>query len=115
MNLGLLGEPIEFNPSYFEIPRKFEMLGRTIEVVYDDKLLYKENVVGEARYREGKIILQPSTEEHPISEDGLIQNFLHELLHFVLYEAGEKELTKDERLVDLFSGLLTQFFKTRSF
>jgi hypothetical protein len=97
---------------YFEIPKQFELLNRTVTVEYDPKLLYRENLVGEARYRECKIILQSNTDEHPISDDDLFHNFMHELIHFVLLSAGEKEMTKNEELVDLISGLLAQFFKT---
>ena len=96
-----------------DIPKQFELMGHTIKVEFDSCLLHRENLVGEARYRDNKIILQPDTKDHPISKEDLLHNFLHELMHFVLLYLGEKELNNNEMFVDASSNLLLQFLKTR--
>jgi predicted SprT family Zn-dependent metalloprotease len=80
---------------------------------------YKDDVAGWAKYRQSKIVLQPKTPQTPITDEVLFHNFLHELIHFILYCAGEDgfdpPLHKREYLVDRIAGLLHQAIKTMRF
>ena len=98
------------------IPSSFELWGQTIKVEFDPAVHHNEGVYGWANYRLNKIVLQPRSEQTPITEDLQLHNFLHELTHFVLYCAGEDDfnppLHKREYLVDRIAGLLHQSIKT---
>ena len=49
-----------------KIPTKFKLLGQTITVEFQDDIIYFEDVVAWAKYRQNKIILKPSTKQTPI-------------------------------------------------
>jgi len=103
---------------HIEIPDSFELLCHTINVVYHTDLMYKNNTVGESRYRENLILLQARNEGHPYPEEQVQHAFYHELIHFMLCYSGAKEaieLNKNEDAVDLIAGLLMQFEKTKTF
>ncbi len=99
-----------------KIPKSFKQFGQTITVEYSPEVLYNEDVTGWAKYRQNKIVLQSPTNSTPITEEMLEQNFCHELMHFILYGAGEDcfnpPLHKREYLVDRMAGLLHQFLTT---
>ena len=71
-----------------KIPTKFKLLGQTITVEFQDDIAHFDDLVGCASYRKNKIILQPSTKQTPINKEKIEHNFLHELMHFILYYAG---------------------------
>lgn len=99
------------------IPSEFKLLGHTIIVEFQKDLLFRENVVGESRYRENKIILQPPTEDHPYPLDQIMHNFCHELVHMMLYHSSNDKLdeaNKDENAVEILAGLLMQYMLTET-
>lgn len=90
------------------IPKTINLIGRTIKVIEDKKLIHDNEWLGCAIYRENKIKLQPSTKERPLSKESIGSTYCHELVHWVLYSMGKHELNKDEEFVDLFGSLLHQ-------
>ena len=98
------------------IPKQFKLQGKIITVEYQEDLYHEEGVHAWAKYRTDKIILQPSTEQTPITQNTLEQNFYHELIHHILYVAGEDTfdppLHRREYLVDRIAGLLHQALTT---
>jgi hypothetical protein len=60
-------------------------------------------------------LLSPDSKEFPWNEDQQSHAFLHELTHFIFKRAGEDKLSKNERIVNLFSRLLYQALKTMEF
>ena len=103
-----------------KIPTKFKLLGQTITVEFQDDITYFEDVVAWAKYRQNKIILQPSTKQTPIVREKIEHNFLHELVHFILYyTSGDVEvegpLHKDEHFVDRLAGFLHQALTTMEY
>ena len=98
------------------IPKKFNLLGQTITVEYDESLHHNDDVHGWAKYRQNKIVLQPSTKQAPITRESLEHNFMHELTHFVLYMSGEDSfevpLHQRECLVDRIAGLMHQAYNS---
>lgn len=91
-------------------------MGRTIEVEYDDKLLYDRDYQGEASYRFNKILLQPQSDCHPMPN--IEQTFLHELLHWIVYFSGSsyqgkaEHMHQDEGFIDMTACLLHQALTT---
>ena len=86
------------------IPSSFWLGGLKIEVEYDRNLVKNRQMIGEARYGEQRIILDPSAA--PLQT--LEQSFLHELTHWIFFIMGEEELRSNERIVDLFAHFLYQ-------
>lgn len=103
----------------FQIPKKFILYAKPITIEYDPALFSRSGDLGRADYNYGKIILQSRTESVPFSEEGFEQYFFHELVHHLLFEAGEEDidppLYQREELVDRISKLLHQFFVTSEF
>lgn len=104
------------------IPKRFKLLGRTIEVVENPRLMQDRNWCGAACYEEGKIELQPSSEAYKAAPDKLEQTFCHELSHFLLYHAGgtvnhelKQMAHQNEELVDLLGSLLHQALTTMEY
>lgn len=101
------------------IPKKFKLHGKTITVEFDPALQHNESVHGWAKYRENKIVLQPPTDSAPITREALEHNFMHELVHHVLYSIGEDSfdppLHSREFLVDRISALLHQALITAEY
>lgn len=91
------------------IPKSFWLGGLKITVERDDALIESRKVIGEARYSEQKILLDPSVA--PLQT--LEQSFTHEMVHWILYVMNEDELRNNEKFVDLFSHFLYQGLTTR--
>lgn len=104
-----------------KIPKKFKLFGLDISVEYDDELFHKEGCFGIADYRYSKIILQPINLGNKMTDKKVQYNFLHELVHFVLYYGNGGNTTFDkppfqnEDLVDIISGLFHQFLDTAEY
>jgi len=95
----------------FKIPRQINMLGRTIKIEYDQKILHSEDALGLACYRDDKIILAPrDSSGKKKTQQQMECSFLHELVHWLLYMHGDygKKLHTDERLVDSLAGGLRE-------
>jgi hypothetical protein len=93
-----------------KIPKKFKIFGHEINVELSNDLHAKNDIWGEARYRENKIVI-----DNNIIEDLKEQTFLHELVHLILNYIDEKELRDNEKFVDLFSNILYQNFETMEY
>ena len=98
-----------------QIPKRFKLLGHTIEVEYDPMLDGRNGILGEARYTSNTIALQPNTDTYKRPDSQQEHVFLHELTHHILNEMNEHELNGNEKFVDVFSGLLHQALTTMEF
>ena len=97
------------------IPKKFKLMGHEINVKFVEDLANEHESVGAAVYRQDEIRLQPSINGNPRSENLIVHNFLHELIHFILYMMEEDKLRDDEKFVGVFSGLLHQALDTMEY
>ena len=98
-----------------KIPTKFKLMGLEITVEYDPNLVHNDDYHGAADYRNSKIIIQPDVEGLKRPKQSMESTFCHELVHFILWAMSEEKLRKDERFVDLFSGLLHQVLITMEY
>jgi hypothetical protein len=98
-----------------EIPKRFKLYGHTIEVEWDSMLAHREDARGLAVYREGKILLQPSTGSNPMPQSHIEQAFCHELTHFLFSMAGYEEDRANEEKIERVSNLLHQAFTTAEY
>ena len=60
-----------------------------------------------------KIKISKTWQNFELEESAKEQTFYHELVHAILDELGEHELSNNERFVQSFSVLLYQFEKTK--
>ena len=106
------------------IPSSFRLFGEKISVVFSEEYFTSEHLeaTGFASYRSNKIILKPSTKSYPLNDDQIEQTFLHELMHFILYYAGDayepKEglyMHQNEGFVNMCASLLHQAMTTAEF
>lgn len=95
-----------------KIPKRFKLMGQTIEIVYDSTISDMDGCAGLAKYRWNQIVLQPDTNgvKRPLSK--IEQTFCHELVHWIFYMASENKLRANEKLVDTIAGLLHQALST---
>lgn len=92
------------------VPDEFELLGRTIKVVWDPDLVREQQAKGEAIFNKDLIKLHAE-----LSGRDAENTFFHELVHFCLYMMGKRELTHNEEFVVLLSGLLHQALVTATY
>lgn len=105
------------------IPKRFKLLGHTVEVVDNDRLLSDRDWTGAACYAESRIELLPPSAQCPRSESQYAQTFFHELSHFLLYYAGaainhklgDELAHRNEEFVDLLGSLLHQAIATMEY
>jgi hypothetical protein len=91
----------------FAIPRHIELGGIVITVELDPTLHQSKGMIGEARYAEQKIVIDPSVA--PL--DTTAEAYLHELCHYILFIMNENELRNNEKYVDIFAHFLYQALK----
>jgi len=106
------------------IPKRFKLLGFTIEVTKDPTLMQDRNWRGAADYEEMSIRLQPISEAFKSSTERVEQTFCHELMHHLAYHAGDtinhmlpddKYLHQQEAFIDLMGSLLHQALTTMEY
>ena len=95
-----------------KIPKQFNILGYTIDVVYEDDRLNERQLLGQASPNFAKISLRKQVEGKVLPKATLEHTYLHEVVHIVLKAMGEDELYENEKFVDLFAGLLHQILTT---
>jgi predicted SprT family Zn-dependent metalloprotease len=94
------------------IPETFDIGPFKVPVMFKDNMWDKSKRVGVADIGKQRIELQapmPGTLNRKCCE----QAFLHELIHMILFYAGQRELYVDEVLVDCFANLLYQVLETK--
>lgn len=93
------------------IPAKFSIGPFTIPVEFNENMWEETKQVGEADIGKQKIILQSPMDD--LNLKCVKQAFLHELMHFMFFYAGQRELYTNEVLVDVMANLLYQVLETQ--
>ena len=99
----------------FDLPKSFELLGETITVLRDENLFYEEDCYGVSLISANLIKVQKPTEGVPLNADQVLSTFNHELVHFILKKMDREKLSNNEKFVELFAQMLSQFQKTAKF
>lgn len=107
-------------PRVIKVPTSFEVLGHTVKV-----LIVPESVIQQKFKEEGYDLDEREGYEglythrnhtiylnEKLQGSELVQTFLHEKQHCLLYSAGYDELSEDETLVDLLAELEYQSQKS---
>jgi hypothetical protein len=90
------------------IPKSFQLFGTTYNVVFDNKRMEDMGCYGLASYGECEITLSDVQGMDKLGEDRIKDCFYHEKVHMILDAMNERELSKNEKFVDVFAKLLRQ-------
>lgn len=104
-----------FKNYWFKIPKRFELLHKTIDVVFDKKLVDDSDADGFADYRQDQIILQKDCGNIRRPQQDICCTFLHEVFHHIFHAIREYDLRDNEKLVQNIASALAQVFKTMEF
>jgi hypothetical protein len=91
-----------------KIPKQVHLLGHTIKVKQNSKLVQHQNDFGQASFVGQTIKLAGKARGKPVTRTHLEHTFFHELVHQCLWAMGETELNENEKFVDLMGALLHQ-------
>lgn len=97
------------------IPKKFKLFGTTYSIVWDNKRLNDKSVYGLSDYSRTEITLSNTEGTVDLSEDRMMDTFYHEKVHAILDMMHERELSDNEKFVDVFAKLLRQADETAEF
>lgn len=97
------------------IPKRFKLLGHTIEVVESPGDHFNERRFGSTSYEGKEIRIVPRGSNHPVTQSSIEHTFLHELVHLCLYHTEQSKLNENDSFVDAFAGLLHQALTTMEY
>ena len=99
-----------------QIPKRFQLLGRTFTVEQQDDFYDHERCFGESRNYEGVIVLQTAKHKKITFDPTMVETtFYHEMVHTILWAMNEHTLNENEQFVDVFAGLLHQILSTAEY
>lgn len=97
------------------IPKRFKLLGHTVDVMEDPSRMYESRAYGSCSYEAKWIKLVPPSPSHPVTQGSVEHTFMHELVHMCLYHTEHAELNENDAFVDLLAGLLHQALTTAEY
>lgn len=104
--------------SKFKIPTKFQVGSSNYKVVIKPVInSFKSDgdIFGYQDPIKEEIALALTHTSRIVPEKEIYKTFYHELVHAILDEMGERELSDNERFVDGFSRLLVQYGLSKKF
>lgn len=97
------------------IPKRFKLLGQTIDVQLVEHIASQNGTLGEARSIQNSILLQKNVDGFPIPETQRGHVLWHEIFHLILGAMGQEELAGEEAFVDLIAGMTHQVITTMEY
>ena len=76
---------------------------KTYDIVYDNEYLDEKELTGEIDYYNKKIIVRNDRDKVEF-----LNTFIHEVLHGIFYQSGDRNLKEDENLINCIANGLTQ-------
>ena len=98
-----------------DIPKKFRLFATTYNIKWNDEKLNDKQVYGLSDYGKAEIILCKKIRGEALSKERIIDTFYHERTHAILDAMDERELSENEKFVDVFSKLLRQADESAEF
>lgn len=98
-----------------KIPKSFKLFGTTINIVWENERLNDHKVYGLAEYSKSQITLSTTHSTDNLSEDRMLDTFYHEKVHTILDAMNERDLSENEKFVDVFAKLLRQSDETAKY
>lgn len=97
------------------IPKEFKLFATTVKVIWDNKRMNDHKNYGTFDYGKSEITLSTTQGVEDLSKDRIIDTFYHERTHSILDSMNERDLSDNEKFVDVFSKLLRQADETSKF
>lgn len=98
------------------IPIAFWLMDRKIRVVPDAALIDTSKALGESCFDVSLVKLHVDHKANePALQERIQSTFYHELVHFILFSMGEREMTHNEKFVHMFASLLRQALLTAEY
>lgn len=98
-----------------QIPKSFKLFATEWRVVWDDKRMEDQKAYGLCDYGQSLITLTDKDGVRELSEGIILDCFYHEKVHAILDTMHERELSENEKFVDLFAKLLRQSDETAEY
>ncbi|MFZ7121764.1 MAG: hypothetical protein ACOWWH_12560 [Eubacteriaceae bacterium] len=98
-----------------KIPKSFKLFGTTYNIIVDNKRMNDMKNYGLCEYSHSLITLSTTDGNLDLSEDKIIDTYYHEKVHAILDMMHERDLSDNEKFVDIFSKLLRQADETEEF
>jgi hypothetical protein len=95
-----------------QLPKEFKLFGSTINVSFKNKDNNEGERYGAFQYSKCEITLSTTQLLDKLAEDRIKDTFYHEKVHAILDFMSEKELSENEKFVDIFGKLLRQSDET---
>ena len=97
------------------IPKKIKLFGTTYNIMWDNKRLNDRTEYGLCDYSKSEIILSVTHGTEDLSKDKIMDTYYHERTHAILDMMHERDLSSNEKFVDVFSKLLRQADESAEF
>ena len=95
-----------------KIPEKIEIIGSTIDIIWDEDYCEEHDLMGSANMNHNTITLRKKYKNTLLKDDAISETFIHELVHVILRKTGRgDELNEDETFIVPFSNALHQVIK----
>lgn len=91
-----------------KIPKSFKLFGTTYTVIWDNKIMNDMKNYGVSDYSKSEITLSDKIGDEKLSNDKIMDTYYHERTHAILDMMNERDISLDEKFVDVFSKLLRQ-------
>lgn len=98
-----------------KIPKRFKLLGHTVEVKGEPEGYFEKHRFGAANYEGKWIKITTAGPSHPVTQSSIEHTFMHELVHMCLYHTEQSQLNDNEGFVDALAGLLHQALTTMEY
>lgn len=103
------------NLKKIKIPKKFKLFATTVNIVWNNKRLNDKATYGLTEYSKSDITLSTLDGAEELSKDRIMDTFYHERTHSILDAMNERDLSNNEKFVDVFSKLIRQADESAEF
>jgi hypothetical protein len=97
------------------IPISFKLFNTTYNIEFDNKRMNNEENYGICDYSTSKITLSTVHGVNELSQDKILDTYYHEKVHAILDMMHERDLSANEKFVDVFAKLLRQSIETEKY
>lgn len=98
-----------------KIPKKFKLFNTIYKVVWDNKRMNDKHSYGYSEYSQSRITLSTRDSVEKLSKGRIMDTFYHEKVHAILDAMHERDLSANEKFVDIFAKLLRQSDETAEY
>lgn len=98
-----------------KLPKSFKLFASEYKVVIDNKEVNAADSLGLLSIDNKKLSLATKQDGEDLPYDTILDTFYHEIMHAMFFAINERDLAKNEKIVDILGKLLRQFLETVKF